>query len=385
MDDMDNLQWLIENGGPTIKLYMLRESLVDKNTFDAEKTTFELLQHEPVQKRFSYFDAFKNFKGMAEKDLYSLIHSCYDYCYEQFMPFLTNKVGFSAGYPEFDVKVSYMRDIYLYLTTPRNSNELHWSHVYGTIIISNMLRAGYYYNDMLDYMTTRIINKVHKIAELGIFDFYETDPSKIKHSKLPKNWKDVLIIKDIHNCEIGEIPLPTGYHITGMLSLYKYINDNETKKKINDILDYITDPRYQKLHGNYGIHWDDAKKAYHASSGGIDLPFYDSNELNKVQKWCFLDYPELLSRSPHTCKTEVMKKCLNYLEQYKTEYGTYIFPEDLLYPVLLHKANMQFTYQIFISKETLSKIKSVARKSMLFELYSTYYMAMLKNRFQYSN
>lgn len=64
-----------------------------------------------------------------------------------------------------------------------------------------MLKAGYYYDDMLDYMTTRVINNIHKTAKLKSFDIYENDLTKIRQ---PNKWGDKLILKDIYNCEIGE-------------------------------------------------------------------------------------------------------------------------------------------------------------------------------------
>lgn len=372
-NNMENLLWLIENGGPTIKLYMMHESLVDKSMFDIEKLSGEVLKLEQVQTKLDYFDAFKDYKAMTDRELYALVHNCYDNCYERFMPYLI-KIGLKAGISEFDVKTSCMRDVYKFLIGTG------WSHVYGLIIILNMLKAGYYYDDMLGYMTTRVIDKIHKTAELKSFDIYETDTSKIRQ---PNKWSEKLILKDIHNCEIGELPLPTEYHISGIINLYNYVNDNETKKKINDVIEYILHPQYQRLHGDYGWHW--SGKTYHASSAGINLPLYDDFELSGHQKWTFLWILELMSYSPVACKSEWMKKCVNYLETFKTERATYIFPEDLLYSELVHKLNMPTMYQAFISQDILSKIKSNGRKPFLFEVYSTYYMIMLKSRLQRFN
>lgn len=101
---MDNLQWLIENGGTAIKLHLLHESLVDKSMFDIEKLTGELLKFEQIRTRLDYFDAFKDYKAMSDRELFALVHNCYDNCYERFMPFLI-KVGLKAGITELDEKI----------------------------------------------------------------------------------------------------------------------------------------------------------------------------------------------------------------------------------------------------------------------------------------
>jgi len=371
---MENLQWLLENGGPAIKLRLVRENLIDASIYgiDANKLAEELLQLEKVNTAMTYFDRYKDFRSMSDRELYGFIHGWNENCFETFMPFFTN-LGFQAGITAFDEKVEYMCNTYRYIIAPDESGEIHWTHIYGLMIISNLLKAGYYYDDMLAYMSRIVVDNVYKVAENNIFDFYETDPSKIRSGR-PKRWQNRPIIKDIHNCEAGEMPLPTTYHVEGMLNIYEYVKADETKEKIDGIIQYILDPRYQKTGGNYGIHYDGLKKTYHSSSSGLALPNYESD--TPSANMCLL---EKLSLSPVMRKSEWFEKCMADLEQYRTERGTYSCDH---FKLISNEppCNPDTFCSAFIDKNVLPEIKKSERRSFAFELCATLYMAILKNR-----
>lgn len=79
---MDNLQLLIENGGPAIKLRMINESMIDKIAYDVNELVNELLKIEKVKNALIYFDAFKDFKSIPDRDeLWGLVHNCYENCF----------------------------------------------------------------------------------------------------------------------------------------------------------------------------------------------------------------------------------------------------------------------------------------------------------------
>lgn len=61
-----------------------------------------------------------------------------------------------------------------------------------------------------------------------------------------------IISKDIYNPYTGELPMPLDYDVYLILCLIKHVKDEKVKQKINDVMLYILDPRYQKLCGDYG-------------------------------------------------------------------------------------------------------------------------------------
>ena len=362
---MENIQWLLENGGPAMKLNMMNEELIDKGSFDKNELVCELLRIEKVKTALTYFDKFNDYKSVTIKQLNANLHNCYDDCFERFMPFLIN-LGFRKGISILDEKIGIMQEVYQYLITQKYGS---WE-----IVVMLMLEAGYYNSDMLDYLELKFINKLFKTAEQQCFDIYETDPSKIRWGKVPKDWKAGPFCKDIHvhDCDASELPLPTIYHIKPLIYIYKFIED-KIKNKVDTIIKYIMEPEYQKLRGFYGVSWF-YNKAYYAPSPGVALPFYEDKEIHAGDKGVL----EMVSLVPFVTKTDWFKNCVDFLEKYKTERGTYILsePDGGLRPV------NTTTVSAYISKE--AKIKRNDRRAFVDELLSTYFVELMKSRLQRS-
>jgi len=362
---MSNLQWLVEKGGAAIKLNLMNEGLINKDIFDEEKLVDELMQVEKIKTALTYFDKFKNYKSMRPapyNDLLGFIHNCYEDCYEMFMRFFIN-IGFRKGIPVFDEKVKYMREVYQYLMA---NDMYHWN-----IVIMLMMDTGYYYDDMLDG-ANRFLNKIHETAKRKCFDIYETDPSKIRHTKLPKIWKDALIMKDIHVSKEDELPLPNIYDIWYILGIYKFTDDESIKRKIDDIIEYILHPEYQKLQGDYGYGWCNGK-AYYALTPGVTLPLYEGNGFS-------INTFDLISRSPVAAKSKWYRDCIGYLEQFRTERDTYILPEDWFWNTFTRPASKSVIYEAFISKD--AKVKRNEKSMIAIELLSTYFVMLMKKRME---
>ena len=75
---MESIQWLMENGGVSIKLNLMNEGLINKNSYDAEALAVELLKIEKVETTLTYFDRYKEYKTWRTKDIGSKIHNCYE-------------------------------------------------------------------------------------------------------------------------------------------------------------------------------------------------------------------------------------------------------------------------------------------------------------------
>ncbi len=358
---INNLQWLAQNGGPAIKLRLMNEGLLEKNTYDVNELAAELLQIEKVNTALSYFDQFKEFRSIPDRELWGLVHNTYENCFEVFMFFFIN-LGFRAGIAVFDEKVEIMRPVYTYLmkTYP----------FHGLNIIMLLLRAGYYFDDMEEHIVKRI-DDIHKVAVKQEFDFYETDISKIRQAN---KWKDKVILKDIYNPYVGELPLPISYDVELMLFYSSISRNDNTKRKIDDIMSYILDPRYQKTKGYYGWHWDDTNKTYHATTSGWPLPQYDSDEPKAN-----LLLLEKVSYSPVICNSEWFRKSIDNLENYKTERGTYI-TDHFDYVSTAKPSSASIFCSAFIDKIVLPTIKRNDRKQLAYELCSTFYVAMLEKR-----
>ena len=375
--NMDNLQWLIENGGAAIKLRMIDEGLLDKKNYNVNELANELLQIEKVKTALTYFDPFAYNHPLNE--LWIMIHNYEEYRFENFIRFFI-AYGFRKGISAFDDKIEYMRQTYVILMDALHGGE--------RTVIKNLLQAGYYYDDMEKCAVTRL-DKIHKITEMQAFDFYEEDITKIRNPNNPA-WKDKLIVKDKYNpyeynpdSGIGEFPLPLSHDIELLLSIYKYIKDGKIKNRIDDMIEYILDPRYQTANGREVWHWSPVKKVYHAGGEGLSLPIFDSIETG-IENYNALHTIDMMSRSPVVLKSNWFEKVMNYLEKYRTGQGTYLFPESCMFNITFRPSNSTTLCSAFISKDILPNVKRNKRKSFAFELFSTFFMSMLKKRLKCS-
>lgn len=350
---------MVENGGAAIKLNLMNYGLVDKSMFKIEKLVDELLQIDKVRTALTYFDWYKDYKSWNDRELNNNIHNCYEYCYERFMPFFIN-LGFRKGIPVFDEKIEFVKDI--------NSG----------IITMFLIEAGYFDKKMLALL--KFVDKLYKTAEQECFDIFETDPQKIRWSKVPNNWKTGPFCKDIHvhDTDVSELPLPTIYHLKEMISMYEYIEDNTIKEKIDAVIKYIMRPEYQKLRGVYGVSWF-YNKAYYAPSPGIVLPLYN-NEKNVCS---YKNTIEMMSLIPFVTNTEWFNNCMDLFEQYKTDYGTYMFPEDSFLSTFFKPANTATVYSAYISSD--AKMKKNEKRAFVVELLSTFFILLMKSRMQRKN
>lgn len=110
---MKNIQWLIENGGPAIRLRLsvLPDSGISEN--DADCAVSDLLGIDAVRIVLNYFDGFQT-QDRDKKTLEHLIHCYKENCLETFFPQIMD-FGFRAGIPAFDEKMPPVADVFKYL------------------------------------------------------------------------------------------------------------------------------------------------------------------------------------------------------------------------------------------------------------------------------
>ena len=376
------IQWLLENSGSAIKLRLIKEGLISRDAYNINDLADEILTNEKINHAMSYFDKFIDFTAKLGDTPYRQyfrqirdpVHGCFEDCLEMYMPFFT-KLGFMKGINIFDEKTAYLPEVYKTLNKQDAQNK--HSPFLGTIISTLLLRAGYYYDDIDEFMVKRL-NAVHKVTGINSFDFYETDIEKIRN---PKRWGSYRILKDIHNPYTSlEYPLPLSVDAELFFIIQQHIDDEEINRKIENLAHFFLNPSYQKLGGDYGWGWSFAEKTYHAMNSGVRLPLYSGDELDR-DEWFFLTALEAMSYSQVMIKSEWFMKCMNYLEQYKTEKDTYLFPNEFFTHLTYHTpAGINVLCDVFISKEIMPTLKKNQRKLFAYEIYSTFFMIMLKNR-----
>jgi hypothetical protein len=237
--------------------------------------------------------------------------------------------------------------------------------------------AGCTHKSIID-STLHRIDAIHKTAIAKIYDIYEVG---VKLPKPPKQWINRGVLKDNLNPFSKEAanPLPTIYDISALAYFPEEFIDDDLQQKIDDIIDYILDPRFQQLPDYYGLIWDKSKGRYYACGWAPILPLYEGNDRPRhISEYSVLYYLSIMSNFKTARKSKWYKNCLNYIEQFKTEKGTYIFPKEYIdgknsCPGSI--SNLIITGikpdEAFLSEESM-KLKSKEREALLRELVSTW-------------
>ncbi len=355
--------WVLEQGGPAIQLRMIMQS---KNTSekDVENAVSKLLNLEEVNTLLSYLDGF-NTQSRDKKTLEHLIHYYKESCIDNFFPQLLN-LGFRAGIPIFDEKMQAVRDIFMYLLT----EDYDYCYYYSLMLHRFFFMAGYTYKEIIESMEQRL-NAIHNSAKEKVFDIYQ-DESKLP--KKPKPWANVGILKNELNpfSKSAATPLPTIYDIFALAYFPNAYKDSENQAKIDDIVEYILDPEFQKIREGYGLLWVESRRIYHSCGWSPTLPLYeDYGRPRQLSEYSVLKYLCMMSNFKVAYKSKWFSDCISYIEQFRTEKGTYIFPKEYL--------NKKYVDEAFLNESNM-KLKRTEREIKIREIVSTLIMVEINKK-----
>lgn len=306
MIDLKACDWLMANADAPIRYRITRELLGDINT--AKKIEIELLENSVVKLWL------KNLNPQNSPKHYLMLHGSFDFCLENAL-LKTVQLGLHTEIPQFSDAINYY--------TANYSNDIFSTNL---LTLSNPNVKAV--NDCILIHLDRLYNFTKK----GDYDFYLTDEEKAKLKNIPKNFKNKKVIKkELFESQGFIFHYPTIYDIVGLHKLYD-LKNSEIDEKINTVIDYIsTDEFHNKIFDNYGILQVDDKRYLSMGwdpkyPGWFDLPGY--METGDVPKLLF--FAQYISKYPVAVKTKWYADLLNYIEKYRTETGTYLFPAKWL-------------------------------------------------------
>jgi len=322
MNQLEN--WLLEQGGPAIHLRL--SGGANKDAISA------LLDMEEVHAILDYFDGF-NTQERDKKTLEHLVHYFKEPCIYFYFPFVAD-LGFRAGVPVFDEKMEYVAEIFRYLDA--YAAEYEYCYYHPIMLHCFFFIAGYTYPEVIASLEQRL-DAIHTSAKERIFDIYQDD-SKLR--KKPQSWADVGVLKDELNpfSKFVEKPLPTVYDIRALAYYQDMCSSPDKRAKINDIIAYILEPKFQEIREGYGILWVKDKRIYQACGWSPTLPLYKTPNNPAHVLYGLLDYLPFMSKFEIARQSKWFADCLQYLDQYKTESGTYLFPKEYLHKKYVDKA-----------------------------------------------
>lgn len=362
MNTAELREWLLLNGGPAIQLNIQFSHSANRG-IDINAVS-DLLDIPKVKSILDYIDGFDT-RLRDKKTLEHLIHYYKDSCIEKFFPRLID-LGFRAGMPIFDEKIQLIKEIFSYML----SENYDYCYYYRLMLHQFFFVAGYDYPEVVNSMIQRL-NKIHIAAKGRVYEIYQ-DKSSLP--KVPQHWIDRRVLKDDLNPfgQSSEKPLPTIYDIKALAYFPCVYRSKEVQEKINDVIDYILDPIFQKIPEGYGLLWIKDRRIYQVCGWSPTLPLYEAYDRPQhLSINALLDCLEIMSNFKAAHKSKWFIESLSYFEQFKTENGTYIFPRDHF--------NSKYIEEAFLSKKSLN-LKQNERQYILYELVSTLRMLRIIDR-----
>ncbi len=359
MNDHDQIEWLLENGGPAVRLQVatnLDEGYSDRET---ENAVSELSGIEEVGQLLCYLDPFRALdQPTVDKKLaHDLIHCYRETSLENFFPRLL-ELGFRAGMPLFDEKMQYLRAVFPKIGAV--------GPIYGWVICECFFKAGYAPDEMVTHMRQRLDALQYAAREQIVDIYFQEDALR----GLPTQWKWKRIIKHALSPYTGTTPLPNVHDVAAFAYYPPACLDAETGRKIDTLVQYVLLPDFQMLPEGYGFLWYPERRICLSSGWSPTIPYFQGFERPRnYNDWHFLNYLDMLARFPLVHSSEWFKTSLHRLEQHRTNKGTYLIPEIYLHHKIIEPA--------FLSKAN-QKLKRSEKKVLAQEVFSTLFVLKIK-------
>jgi len=376
VQDKEILNWIYSNSGPAIRLRLSRKCMIDLSEEEKQSYVSELEKMEEVTKALHYFDAFCDVP-IENKPLEHLIHYYKDICIDQFFPVVSD-LGFYSGIRIFDEKMQYVADTFQRLL----KSDFNFCHTYSHMLHRFFTMSGCITEEVYDSLRKRM-ELLHLAAKNMQFDIYQ-DATKLP--KPPEQWLNRNVLKDNMNpfSAAADNPVPNIYDISALAYFRKHCREEDNIKKIEDIAAYVLSDEFQQLPEYYGLIWNKDRRIYHACGWAPHMPDFGDNR--EIANRTLINYLQMMSNFDSALKSDWFKKGILFLEKYKTEKGTYLFPKEYLWSRVLCPAGASDFLGLnikcptaFLSGEALG-LKRKERELLLAEMIGTINVLELKQK-----
>jgi hypothetical protein len=323
MDQQCIWAWLLEHADAPIRYRVLRELYQDeKAAREAEK---DLLEHPAVRLWLN------NLKPDTPPQHWSMEHGSADFCLENAL-LKAVQLGLHCGLPQITDAVRYYSEKLLEasfdgLFRVNSGFQLGYANNgFTAILVGNLLTlAGFTDTTIRKYMLGSL-DELYAFTRRGYFDLYAGDEERLQLKAVPAIWTNKKFIRRRLVEEHG-FCYPFIYDIVGLHKLYNVVSA-ETDRKIDAVIDMIsTDAFHQAVSDGYGILISGDRK-YHAQGWDPKYPgwFHVKSYIESDNPRRLLFFAQHISKYPSARKTKWFAELLNYLEQFRTKTGTYLFP-----------------------------------------------------------
>ena len=294
-------EWLYENAGPILRYRVATELLPDRADVDREQLQQELLSCGEVRRWLGYLGT-------------GPVHHSKDEAAENAMAKLL-EYGLCAGMPSLDEKALPYCDC-----GPGGRY-----HRDALIIAPFLIRAGYRAEPGVAAWFGPRLEALYRTAQAGLYGFLMDESER---ADLPPSARDKQTYRLSFDPVGDETPLPSCYDLYALC--YYAHHDTETWKKIEAVLEYLVDPRFQNTPGGYI--WDTSKRQHYAAGRGFlaTLPGFGRVPPEEVDRPRLVMFLEAMAHSRTGRQSAWFREHLAYLEGCRTPEGTYRFPKEYL-------------------------------------------------------
>lgn len=255
-----------------------------------------------------------------------------------------------------DFGIRFNNDVVKNMINLQHINDAISKYSYSEKLIAYpfLLKSGFIIDGLIEFIIGRV-NTIYNYTRHMNYDIYDYTSN---YKGVPKNFRDRPMIKpELVNDGMYRYPLI--YDVVAFAKIY-YHTDHETQDKIDNIMTYILSPDYEKVVFGYGIIYIHPNR-YYSMGWDCKKPFID-NYIN-------LHRLLLYSYFPTVVKSKWFHNTMEFLEQYKTAQGTYIFPKEYL---IEKDSNWVLGSHMSLAE---------SRRTMQYiEVESTFYMLCLQER-----
>lgn len=245
------------------------------------------------------------------------VHNGTDTCFENAMHKLL-----SYGVNESDDRrIREVNAFILKILENKHDNKYFFDSVNATILASWLAGMGYTGKIVTGILKERV-DAVYSFVKKKDYNIY-TDPKG--YPAIPKARAMHPLVKP-EAYENNVWRLPTIHDIFAYIQLSGIVKDEQVQQKIDVILEYIFDERYQRLYNGYGLMLVPPNK-YYSMGWSMHLCRYFEN--GQTDNSAIVWQMALMSNFMKARETEWFKNNLEYLGSFEKD-GLYEFPASLL-------------------------------------------------------
>ena len=299
------IQWLIENGGPAIRYRTATELIDDPASLgiDVDRLTADLLKSAMVRQWLDRIGLPGSLNSLHSSRPEAFENVCAKLC----------ELGLHAGMlDEFDCKMQPFRQPIM----------LQGGDLWGRRLLASCLNWAGYGDRAIHACLSERLEAMGQLTRSGTCDIYIDQDT---FGDFPSAFRKRPLVNPQF---YGSLPMI--WDIYALAHWPEALANDETGRKIDEVIAYILHPDYQALDEGYGV-MRAGKRRYYSIGWSIHLPGYDGFEFGRgIYPNMLVQRLELMAHFGVARRSPWFRDCVRHLRGFQTTQGTYCFPSPYL-------------------------------------------------------